>query len=132
MFHHLPISQAKSTDIEKPKKMNTIFNGGPTVRIQNASNINASIMEIGPRRKSVEYHVPQKYIELNRKDLGPSILRGGNNKDVVWRLKSLSGKGLRFDALLAIFDENGAKSNGVKKKDLVRVRMSINHHNILP
>ncbi|GKE14590.1 two-pore potassium channel 1-like protein, partial [Tanacetum coccineum] len=40
---------------------------------------------------------------------------------VVWRLKSLSGNGLGFDALLAIFGGNGAKSNGVKKKDLVRI-----------
>ncbi|GKC98031.1 tRNA dimethylallyltransferase 9 [Tanacetum coccineum] len=43
-----------------------------------------------------------------------------NNEYVVWRLKSLSGNGLGFDALLAIFGGNGAKSNGVKKKDLVR------------
>ncbi|GJS48026.1 hypothetical protein Tco_0598147 [Tanacetum coccineum] len=40
--------------------------------------------------------------------------------NVVWRLKCLSGKGLGFDALLAIFGGNGAKSNGVKRKDLVR------------
>nr|GEZ63773.1 hypothetical protein [Tanacetum cinerariifolium] len=51
---------------------------------------------------------------------------------VVWRLKSLSGKGLGFDALLAIVGGNGTKSNGVKRKDLVWVRMSVNHHNILP
>ncbi|GJX05188.1 hypothetical protein Tco_0191104 [Tanacetum coccineum] len=38
-----------------------------------------------------------------------------------WRLKSLSGKGLGFDALLAIFGGNEAKSNGVKRNDLVRV-----------
>nr|GEU97600.1 reverse transcriptase domain-containing protein [Tanacetum cinerariifolium] len=50
----------------------------------------------------------------------------------VWRLKSLSEKGLGFDALLVIVGGNGAKSNGVKRKDLVWVRMSVNHHNILP
>ncbi|GJY59158.1 hypothetical protein Tco_0459050 [Tanacetum coccineum] len=42
--------------------------------------------------------------------------------EVVWRLKSLSGKGLGFDALLAIFGGNGAKSNGVKRNDLVLVQ----------
>ncbi|GKF63785.1 hypothetical protein Tco_0187233, partial [Tanacetum coccineum] len=52
---------------------------------------------------------------------------GAVSLKVVWRLKSLSGKGLGFDALLAIFGGNGAKSNGVKRKDLVRVRMSVNH-----
>nr|GEX16011.1 reverse transcriptase domain-containing protein [Tanacetum cinerariifolium] len=39
-------------------------------------------------RKSVEHHAPRKYIKLNRKGLGPSILRGGNNKDVFVNLFS--------------------------------------------
>ncbi|GKB65237.1 hypothetical protein Tco_0921423 [Tanacetum coccineum] len=46
---------------------------------------------------------------------------------VVWRLKSSSGKGLEFDALLRNFGGNELKSNGVKRRDLVRVRMSVNH-----
>ncbi|GJV00930.1 thioredoxin-like fold protein [Tanacetum coccineum] len=39
---------------------------------------------------------------------------------VVWRMKSSSGKGLEFDALLRNFGGNELKSNGVKRRDLVR------------
>ncbi|GKA08931.1 hypothetical protein Tco_0688262 [Tanacetum coccineum] len=41
---------------------------------------------------------------------------------VLWRLKSPTRKGLEFGALLENFGGNGPKSNGVKRRDLVRVR----------
>ncbi|GJZ76526.1 ALP1-like protein [Tanacetum coccineum] len=41
--------------------------------------------------------------------------------NVVWRLKSSSGKGLEFAALLRNFGGNELKSNGVKRMDLVRI-----------
>ncbi|GKD59976.1 hypothetical protein Tco_1297485 [Tanacetum coccineum] len=44
--------------------------------------------------------------------------------EVLWRLKSSSGKGIEFDTLLGNFGGNGPKSNDVKRRDLVRVRGS--------
>ncbi|GKA35431.1 hypothetical protein Tco_0721922, partial [Tanacetum coccineum] len=49
---------------------------------------------------------------------------------VLWRLKLSTRKGLEFGALLENFGGNGPKSNGVKRRDLVWVRMSVNQHNI--
>nr|GEZ88668.1 hypothetical protein [Tanacetum cinerariifolium] len=39
---------------------------------------------------------------------------------VVWRLKSSSGKGLEFDALLRNFGGNEQKLNGVKKPVIIK------------
>ncbi|GJY12265.1 hypothetical protein Tco_0381574 [Tanacetum coccineum] len=52
--------------------------------------------------------------------------------EVVWRLKSSSGKGLKFDALVGNFGGNGPKSNGVKRRDFVRVVLDMNIKKLIP